>query len=739
MRASFGRQHKALVKVLGLSLLERNILMLLSHNIREMFLAVSAVETSVLKFARGRGRKIARAGGAELKLFIEKLPLGTIGAARAISTASDDLLVVNVDNLTSLDLSALLEHHRAAKAVLTVATHIEPFQIPFGQVSIEDGNIVDYREKPILPVTLCSGTYVMSKTARLRIPSDRPSGAPELVHRLLRANNKVSAFSQSSPWIDVNDSSSVERAEELVMANFEGFELWRTPSTNEMVTLCVLNENKVALLKAQNRKSAISQFPVEKVPLNSKSPLSAAHRLQGETGLPRLGKPFLLASFDELDPLNAQRTRHHVFVSPMVLTRTTEPPKCGEFSWEFVGDLATDPPNLMLTREPLRISNDMSHRRIHILSIIDDLHFGGDEYRLKAFATSLDRERFDHSVLTLIKEDRVIGEKYGSMRDQYRQAGIRLIDFGVDPARTRVRREKGVASQLFSAWGKSRKLASLIRQEEVDVLDVHLSPANPICAVATLNTQTPYAVTLYQLDTVQSPKLWLAGQLNLGNAALLITDSESQAALVSRWLLRRPPIRVIPNGTSPPRPVLTKQAMFKLFNIQDQAVTIIGQVSSLLSYKGHLVLLDAAKRVLDRHPECLFLMVGYERREEGYRELLLRRAASLGIADRVRIAGYPGPIGDVWNIIDIHVHASHLDSLPNALLEAMSLGKPSVVTSVGGIPEVVKHGVNGFLVAPNDPEQLAAGLLRFMDHPDLRTAIGQQAQRTHVQYSNRTS
>jgi glycosyltransferase involved in cell wall biosynthesis len=157
-------------------------------------------------------------------------------------------------------------------------------------------------------------------------------------------------------------------------------------------------------------------------------------------------------------------------------------------------------------------------------------------------------------------------------------------------------------------------------------------------------------------------------------------------------------------------------------------------VSSLVSYKGHLVLLNAAKRVLERHPECFFLMVGYERSEEGYRELLLRRAASLGIADQVRVEGYPGPIGDVWNIIDIHVHASQLDSLPNALLEAMSLGKPSVITSVGGIPEVVNHKVNGFLAASNDSEQLAEGLLLFMSDPSLRAAIGHEAQSTYVKH-----
>jgi len=376
----------------------------------------------------------------------------------------------------------------------------------------------------------------------------------------------------------------------------------------------------------------------------------------------------------------------------------------------------------------------MSRRRIHILSVIDDLLFGGDEYRLHAFAKSLDRHRFQHTILTLMEEDRAIGEKYGSMRDQYRQAGIRLIDIEQPAVGAVERRGTTITGRLLSAWEKIRRLVLLIRNENVDVLDVHLSPANPVCAVAALNTGIPFAVTLYQVNTMHSSKLWLAGQFNLGSAAILITDSESQAAVVSRWLMHRPPIRVIPNGTSPPQPVQTKQTMFKLFNIPDRHLTIIGQVSSLVSYKGHLVLLNAAKQVLERHPECFFLMVGYERSEEGYRELLLRRAASLGIADHVRIEGYPGPIGDVWNIIDVHVHASQLDSLPNALLEAMSLGKPSVITSVGGIPEAVKHEVNGVLVAPNDPEELAEGLLLVLSDPSLRAAIGHEAQSTYVKH-----
>jgi glycosyltransferase involved in cell wall biosynthesis len=386
----------------------------------------------------------------------------------------------------------------------------------------------------------------------------------------------------------------------------------------------------------------------------------------------------------------------------------------------------------MALPEQLRTLSDTSHRRIHILTVIDDLHFGGDEYRLLAFAQFLDKLRFQHTVITLMKEDRETGERFGSMREQYRQAGVRLLDLGQPPIGDKSR--QGIAT-LLSFREKVANLKALIRKETIDILDVHLAPANPTCAAVSLASGIPFIVTLYQVNTMHSAKFWLSGQFNLGNAACLITDSNAQASLIRNWLVRSPKIYVIPNGTPSPQPTLARERVLRLLNIPDDpAPTIIGQISSLSPYKGHLVLLEAAKQVLARSPGCFFLLVGYERAERGYRERLLRRASELGIAGRIRIAGYPGPIGDVWNIIDIHAHASLLDSLPNALLEAMSLGKPSVVTSVGGIPEAIDHGANGFLVAPDRPDQLARHLILLLENSSLRKKLGQAA---HATYSRR--
>jgi glycosyltransferase involved in cell wall biosynthesis len=370
----------------------------------------------------------------------------------------------------------------------------------------------------------------------------------------------------------------------------------------------------------------------------------------------------------------------------------------------------------------------------HVLSVIDDLHFGGDEYRIRVFGSYFDRTRFRHSVATMVKEDRVLGERYGSMLDHYRKSGIRLLDLGLQATPLTNHSHTSVVKQLWLAKEKVQKLASLIREEQVDVLDVHLSPANPVGALAAIGTRTPFVVTLYQVNQMQSRKLWLSGQFNLGAASQLITDSKAQAERVREWLVRKPPVCVIPNGTAPPKPSITREEMLRFFKVPDgERLTVVGQISSLVPYKGQLVVIEAAKRVLDHYPNCIFLLVGYERGEKGYKELLHQRAAELGISDRVRIAGYPGAIGDVWNIIDIHVHGSHLDSLPNALLEAMSLGKPSVITAVGGIPEVIQNGENGLLVAPGNSEKLAQSLLMLLRDTQLREMIGKAAQSWYSQ------
>ena len=134
MRASLGPAHKALVRVEGVPLIERNLVTLLAAGARDITVAVSQNETDISDYVANRGQQLAAAAEARLELLRETEPLGTIGAAGVVELRAAALLIINVDNLTSLNLRKFVSQHIESQAVLTVATHFETFQIPFGQV-----------------------------------------------------------------------------------------------------------------------------------------------------------------------------------------------------------------------------------------------------------------------------------------------------------------------------------------------------------------------------------------------------------------------------------------------------------------------------------------------------------------------------------------------------------------------------------------------------------------------------
>jgi NDP-sugar pyrophosphorylase family protein len=215
MRCSGSALPKPLVPVAGIPLLEWNLLALLRAGLRDVHVAVSAANGPVRDFARSRCAELAARSGAVVSVIEETQPLGSIGAA-AVLAGRGDVIVANADNLTGLDLRAVLAAHRASGAALTLAVHDEPFPIPYGEVTTENGRVVAYREKPTLTVRVCSAVSVLSARAAGAIGPGEAMGLPALANRLLQAGATVQAFHHAAPWIDVNDLAARERAEALV-------------------------------------------------------------------------------------------------------------------------------------------------------------------------------------------------------------------------------------------------------------------------------------------------------------------------------------------------------------------------------------------------------------------------------------------------------------------------------------------------------------------------------------------
>jgi glycosyltransferase involved in cell wall biosynthesis len=375
-------------------------------------------------------------------------------------------------------------------------------------------------------------------------------------------------------------------------------------------------------------------------------------------------------------------------------------------------------------------------RRMRVASLITNLGMGGSENRLLSFARTIDRTRFEHVVITLHCREESYERGTGSLRQAYADAGIELIDLGVRPGRLVPRANP---AQLFRAGSIMarllHRLCRVIRQRKVELIDAQHATAAVCGVMAAGLSRVPATVTEYFPSYFDRPGMRLLGQMVFARADAFICDSKAHSDLINDWMIRpHPRALVIPNGV--PVPVVTRSnaEMRRMLDIPaDRSARVVGQVSRLVHYKGQRVLLRAAREVLAQEPNTYFVLTGYPNEDPGYVETLRQDIRDLDLADRVRIVNWPGSIGDIWEVIDIHVHASLQDSLPIAIAEGMSLGKPAVVTNVGGVEEMVTHEQTGLVVPMNDPGALKRGLLRLLRHPEAGRRLGDEAQRRYRQ------
>jgi glycosyltransferase involved in cell wall biosynthesis len=128
----------------------------------------------------------------------------------------------------------------------------------------------------------------------------------------------------------------------------------------------------------------------------------------------------------------------------------------------------------------------------------------------------------------------------------------------------------------------------------------------------------------------------------------------------------------------------------------------------------------------------VLLLIGDGEEEEALREL----AAREGVADRTLFVGWRTDVGDLLRAVDLFALPSHNEGMGKALVEAMYLERPVVASRVGGVPELVEDGVEGLLVPPRSPADLADALDRLLRDPQRARELGARAARRAREYSS---
>jgi glycosyltransferase involved in cell wall biosynthesis len=152
-------------------------------------------------------------------------------------------------------------------------------------------------------------------------------------------------------------------------------------------------------------------------------------------------------------------------------------------------------------------------------------------------------------------------------------------------------------------------------------------------------------------------------------------------------------------------------------------VPVVGNISRLFNLKGHKYLLEAASQVVEVFLGAKFLLVG----DGILRERLIRQAEDLKIRDNVIFTGLVerGEVPKLISVMDVVVHTSLREGLPRVLPEALAMAKPVIAFEVDGIGEIIKDGINGYLIPPKDSRKLANSIIRLLKDKEKAKKMGE--------------
>jgi glycosyltransferase involved in cell wall biosynthesis len=350
-----------------------------------------------------------------------------------------------------------------------------------------------------------------------------------------------------------------------------------------------------------------------------------------------------------------------------------------------------------------RIHRSRSHPRPRILQLLATGGNGGAQESYTGLMLRLDRSRYDVRALSL---------SAGSAVQRLRALGI-AVDV-IDET------DDELAVRELAAW---------LRREEIDLVHAHMYRAEVLGTRAAVAAATPVIMA-----TVHSSRVRSASDTELLASLMpsmdrLIVPSDSIASKVRGEGREGARFAVIPNGVdlsrfATPAPVCGLRSELDI----PRGAPLIGVVARLEPEKGHRHIVDAMPAVLRACPDAWLVIVG----EGSEADALLDRVASLGprVAERIVFTGRREDVSALTADLTVAVAPSLREAQGISILEAMARRRPVVASDVGGIPEVITHGVDGLLVPPGDPRALADAIVALLADPALRERIGEAGYRT---------
>lgn len=358
----------------------------------------------------------------------------------------------------------------------------------------------------------------------------------------------------------------------------------------------------------------------------------------------------------------------------------------------------------------------MNPRSVRVLYLITELGFGGAERVVQGVAQSLARRGgYEVSAACLFHP--------GPVAQELEANGVDVFDLGM-------RSKLDVSAVL--------RLGSLLNQLRPDVLHSHLFHANVMARVVGRWRKVPIVVTSEHNMEVESGLRRTINRLTSPLSSQVVACSAPVADFtVNRIGIRRDKVAVVTNGVDT-RWFSRKATDNTIPRSQEMELGLVPGSPLLVTVAGlrpekalqNLVEAVALLRRDGRGVSAAIIGEGTQRAE------IQGRIDDLALGESVHLLGQLDDPRPVLKKADIFVLPSSAEGLPIALLEAMAMELPSVVTDVGGIRRAIEDGVTGVLVEPSSPKALAEAIGALLDNEELRRSMGRRArERVELEFS----
>jgi glycosyltransferase involved in cell wall biosynthesis len=275
-------------------------------------------------------------------------------------------------------------------------------------------------------------------------------------------------------------------------------------------------------------------------------------------------------------------------------------------------------------------------------------------------------------------------------------------------------------------------LRAVLKQEDPDFAIAMMSTSNVLLALATKGLPRIRAIGVEHTYPPQMP-------LGLPWEILRYAAYSQLAAVVSLthecayWLRKKTTASMVP--------IIPNAAVWPLADqipsVDPDTVCRPGRklllgVGRLSDEKNFDKLIEVFERLATHHEEWDLAVLG----EGSERSALEARIKGAGLAGRIFLPGRIGNVGRWYERADLYVMTSRFEGFPNTLVEAMAYGLPAISFDCDTGPrDIIRHGIDGLLVPPNDLDSLQAALKRLMSDGDLRKAYGMRAIETRQRFS----